>query len=301
MRPLLRLLPALVLLLSACVDRSATEPDAGMSCEPGECPTDAGAGADAGGPADAGAEVDGGEPGEPDAGDLTDAGAAMDAGEVDAGAEVDGGGEVDAGDEVDAGGGELLLYTEDFDGLPSAPTNADIAPAVFLEALPGWALENDNDRRRANRGAANTAAIYSFGSDGSDERALGGVAGGASGTQYWGFCYTNTTGHRVVDLTLAYTGEQWRAANAVAANTLRFHYTRSATIAGDLPAHLSAAVGEDPTMAWVTEPALNFVSPIISTDLAIVTIILWVSLRNIPRNVLKKWPGELITKDSESL
>lgn len=104
---------------------------------------------------------------------------------------------------------------------------------------------------RADDETSNTGAVYSYGAAGSDERALGVLASGATGTIYFGVKVVNGSGVTVNTIRVRYTGEQWRSANTIA-QTLAFHHALNAT-------GISPVAG-----TWVADTALDFTSPKLS-------------------------------------
>lgn len=82
----------------------------------------------------------------------------------------------------------------------------------------------------ANNGASNSGDVYSYGS--SDDRALGSLASGTTGTIMFGVNFKNDTGAPMDQLIVSYTGEQWRAGGGRTADSkdsLLFEYSLDAT------------------------------------------------------------------------
>src|SRR5437773_2469308 len=71
-------------------------------------------------------------------------------------------------------------YTENFDALANTGTPA----WADNSTLPGW--YSSRTAYVPGTGSSTTGALYSFGSTGSTERALGSVGSGSTGTIYWG-------------------------------------------------------------------------------------------------------------------
>jgi uncharacterized protein len=97
------------------------------------------------------------------------------------------------------------------------------------------------------------------------ERALGGVASDATGTQAWGGCITNATDADYSSISVSFVGEQWRDSGVDTASKLSFAYTTSATIAADLATHIGAGSGNDASTGWLEVAALDFTGPIATT------------------------------------
>jgi uncharacterized protein len=155
----------------------------------------------------------------------------------------------------------VLLYQQDFDALPS-DTGDEENVWVFLDALPGWNLHNNNDSRRVGSGTNGTGAIYSFGATDSSERALGGVASGNTGTQYWGFCYTNEINQGLSGISIRYTGEQWRQTSEENQHDLEVEVSvAQSVIDGFFGSEFHEAPTGDPETGWAPVPALTFTGP----------------------------------------
>ena len=130
-----------------------------------------------------------------------------------------------------------LTYAENFDSLAATGTGTGTAADggttlgttrfVFLEAS-GTAV---NISYAAGTGSGNTGDTYSFGAVNSTDRAIGGLASGRVTTAYYGALFANDTGATITSLTIAFTGEQWRAGGraANAADRLDFQYSTAAT------------------------------------------------------------------------
>ncbi len=99
-------------------------------------------------------------------------------------------------------------------GVSVAPLTATLANSgVSSIVLHGWALAesgaNANTTYTANTGSANTGDTYSYGSDGSTERAFGGLFS-SSLTPVIGAEFQNDTGASITALVVSYVCEQWR-------------------------------------------------------------------------------------------
>jgi hypothetical protein len=133
--------------------------------------------------------------------------------------------------------------TENFDSLITTGTNQAWTNNT---TLPGWNLFRRtsatdatpvaNTDYNAGTGSSNTGSWYSFGTAGSSERSLGGLASGNA--TKWGspatgavagwvaVAITNNTGATISDFTVGYDGEQWRDGGAPnpAAQTMVLEY-----------------------------------------------------------------------------
>jgi len=144
-------------------------------------------------------------------------------------------------------------YTQTFDGLPPSGS----ATWTNNTTIPGWyhARTGTGTTIVADTGGLNSGNLYSYGSTGSSDRALGSLGSGnaAIGNLFWGVRLQNNTGSTITSLDVAYTGEQWRN-SAAAAQTIAFSYlVGSPTVTGSLAEFQSAGVA-------VT--SLDFTSPI---------------------------------------
>ncbi|GAB1539885.1 endonuclease/exonuclease/phosphatase family protein [Scytonema sp. NUACC21] len=142
-------------------------------------------------------------------------------------------------------------YTQNFDLLASTGT-ANTWTDDFT--ISGW--YSTRPSYIAGTGSNNTGTLYSFGSSGSSERALGSVASGGTNTIYYGARFVNDTTSTITSLNLGYTGEQWRnggSSNSTpsVAQKLDFQYQIGAT-------NLTSGT-------WVDFDTLDFTSPVFGT------------------------------------
>jgi predicted extracellular nuclease len=114
--------------------------------------------------------------------------------------------------------GSLALssaYSQDFDSLISSGSSnwSD-------NQIAGWyaARSGSGSSLVASSGTNTSGNLYSFGSDGATDRALGSVGSGndAAGSFWWGARFYNDTGRQLDTLHLSYRGEQWRNSGASA-------------------------------------------------------------------------------------
>jgi hypothetical protein len=166
------------------------------------------------------------------------------------------------GPQIDYAGG---TYVQNFNTLPSAgtftlsgngPIDASAAsPAgVGATGMPGWSFSNysgsgNNVIFLVGTGSVTNGAVYSFGSAGASDRALGSIASAAQIGRF-GLALVNTTGQTITHFTLGYTGEQWRTADNTTPQSLTFSYSVSASNIN--------------TGTFTNVPALTFTSPIAS-------------------------------------
>src|SRR6185437_16212953 len=146
-------------------------------------------------------------------------------------------------------------YTQNFDTLPNSPTNTTLgnsptgwtddnaAPGAGNFSIAGWYLyhplsvteggANGNQRFRNGSGSSGTGSFYSFGANGSTERALGilpatTLAGNGDSLRI-GLRLTNNTGAALTTFTITYDGEQYK--EDAAADSLSFSYALDTDIA----------------------------------------------------------------------
>jgi hypothetical protein len=114
--------------------------------------------------------------------------------------------------------GSLALssaYSQDFDSLISSGSSnwSD-------NQIAGWyaARSGSGSSLAASTGTNTSGNLYSFGSDGATDRALGSVGSdnNAAGSFWWGARFYNDTGRQLDTLHLSYRGEQWRNSGASA-------------------------------------------------------------------------------------
>ncbi len=115
-------------------------------------------------------------------------------------------------------------YVQDFDTLASTGTSA-VTPVGWLFLESG---ANMNGVYTAGTGSSNTGDTYSFGSAGAAERAFGGLLSGSL-TPLVGAAFVNNTGASITEMTIAYTGEQWRVGTAGRTDQLDFQFSTTAT------------------------------------------------------------------------
>lgn len=137
-------------------------------------------------------------------------------------------------------------YTQDFDTLANTGTTNSTLPF-------GWELSEagggarDNEQYAADTGSSSTGDTYSFGAATSTERAFGGLQSGTL-IPTIGASFQNDTGSTLTELTIQYTGEQWRLGATARVDRLDFQYSTDAT---------SLTTG-----SWTDVNALDFTAPV---------------------------------------
>lgn len=140
-------------------------------------------------------------------------------------------------------------YTQNFDGLSAGVAGPTVAAGHGPHALStvgfagavgvdGWYGGNhsgtgaDSEFRAQDGSLASGRGVVSFGASGSEERALGALSP-ANNNQAprFGALFQNNTGQTLTQVTISFTGEQWRIGNVVAVNTLQFFYALANSIA----------------------------------------------------------------------
>lgn len=148
-------------------------------------------------------------------------------------------------------------YTQDFDNLfDVVPANNSVVE--IADILPsGWyAVElgsNANTQLRVHGGTSTTGDTYLFGADGSNERALGGLASNSL-TSTIGAVFTNNTGATVTSLHISFDVQQWRLGAVDRQDIMTFTYQLGV-----------ASITADGT--WSDFPALDALSVVTSGSL----------------------------------
>ncbi len=143
------------------------------------------------------------------------------------------------------------FYTQNFDSLGSAG-----GTWVNNSTLPGWYAAKsgvDSTTYIADTGTSISGGLYSYGNTGTHpatDRALGSLGSASASPETFGVRFFNNTAVAATNITISYTGEQWRQGNG-SPNTLAFSYAISST---PITNTFSAA-------AWTNFPDLNFVAP----------------------------------------
>lgn len=168
-----------------------------------------------------------------------------------------------------AGAGAQVLfnggvYSQDFNTLATSGT---ANPWTDNVTLPGWYMRRVNDpnveladQYDAGTGSSNAGAVYSFGSAGSAERALGSLGSTSVEHAAYGLRLRNNATQNILTFTLTYTGEQWRDGGATTVNFLWFSYRVGGTNIGQDTQNATGEVnyGADPSFIRVS--SLDFAS-----------------------------------------
>lgn len=146
-------------------------------------------------------------------------------------------------------------YAQDFNSLPVSESST-WANGTFY--IPGWTVHRTSTTTSllVGTGSSNLGGLYSFGTSGSADRALGAISSGsASGGQFaWGLLIENNTGLAITALNVSFTGEQWRSASKTAGSqATTFWYSQSAPN----PAFDLSPLSDK---GWTNVPELDFYS-----------------------------------------
>lgn len=161
---------------------------------------------------------------------------------------------------LDTNGGAVALpaviggagrYAQNFDALPSAGTNTWSNNV----SLPGWIAQRTGTGSNivADAGSSNAGNLYSYGSAGATDRALGSLGSQSAGNFAYGVNLQNTSGRTVTLAALTFTGEQWRN-SAAAEQSIGFTYRLGSNAVTDLQSTNFTG--------WTAVAALNFTSPV---------------------------------------
>jgi hypothetical protein len=132
------------------------------------------------------------------------------------------------------------------------PENFDtlVQPGTSATTPVGWTFvetgSSANATYTADDGGLTTGNTYSYGGNGSEDRALGALQSGAN-VQTLGAFYRNGTGVPITTLTITYVGEEWRLGTAGRQDRLDFQYSFDAT---------SLTTG-----TWTNFDTLDFLTP----------------------------------------
>lgn len=137
-----------------------------------------------------------------------------------------------------------VAYTQSFDTLANTGTSSTMPTDWFFSESGA----NATTTYAAGTGSDNAGNTYSFGSSGSNDRALGGLQSSKL-VPTFGASFTNSVGVSTIDVTVTYTGEQWRFGYAAGhVDRLDFEYSTNAT---------SLTTG-----TWTSYDSLDFTAPV---------------------------------------
>jgi hypothetical protein len=123
-----------------------------------------------------------------------------------------------------------LNYIQNFNALDTTNANSSNLP-------PGWQIfeygtsSAANNEYKGNSGTSATGDVYSYGSPGSTDRALGSLS--TSGNKaFYGATFQNNTGVAITSIAVYYRGEHWRRGTS-SLDTLQFRYSYTANNIAD--------------------------------------------------------------------
>jgi hypothetical protein len=138
-------------------------------------------------------------------------------------------------------------YTQDFNGLSNvAGSTTNVVAILGWDVSEAGGGSRDNEQYAVDDGGALTGDTYSYGADGSTDRAFGGLQSGTL-VPTIGASFTNATGAPITSIDVAYIGEQWRLGAVGRPDRLDFQISTNAT---------SLATG-----TWIDVDALDFTAP----------------------------------------
>lgn len=145
-------------------------------------------------------------------------------------------------------------YEQNFDVLPSSGTTSWEDGTAYM---PGWYVQRTitSSTLTANAGSSNTGGLYSYGSAGAADRALGSISSTNAGEFAYGLLLQNNTGDTITQLDISFYGEQWRISNKTAPQHLISFFYAISTDAASF--NLSPASDKN----WISYPELDFKGP----------------------------------------
>lgn len=149
---------------------------------------------------------------------------------------------------------DLTNYTQDFNTLP------DSATAIWENGtsyIDGWYVQRTKQTNTivANHGNNIAGNLYSFGSVGSKDRALGSQSSANAGEFAWGLLLQNNTGDTLHSVDISFYGEQWRISNINAGeHKIDFYYAVSSD-------KISFKLSPRSDANWIPYPDMDFRSP----------------------------------------
>ena len=141
-------------------------------------------------------------------------------------------------------------YSQNFNGLINSGS-----PSWSDNQIPGWhaARSGSGSTIVAGSGSSNSGNLYSFGVDGSTDRALGSVGSNGAGNFFWGARFHNDTGRSLDTLYLSYRGEQWRNSGEASSQALELQWRIGGTGIG------GSSLADT---GWTSAPQLGFSAPV---------------------------------------
>lgn len=154
---------------------------------------------------------------------------------------------------------DTTTYTQNFNSLPAAKDDIWENGTAYME---GWYVQRTKQGNAlvVSPGNLISGNLYSFGSVGSTERALGAQSSLNMGEFAWGLLLQNNTGGTVEFINISFYGEQWRISNKTAGeHKIDFYYA----VSSDKSTFKLSPKSDD---GWVPFPDLNFRGPHFDTE-----------------------------------
>ncbi len=125
---------------------------------------------------------------------------------------------------------QLVEYSQDFNGLPLSGTSSWEHGSSYI---PGWTVGRSVVAEKtltAGVGNSQTGGLYSYGLNGSSDRALGSVTSLNAGEFTYNLLLHNKAGSSIKSLEISYYGEQWRSGSiSTPQHSITFWYAISST------------------------------------------------------------------------
>lgn len=153
-------------------------------------------------------------------------------------------------------------YTQDFDFLDfqGQPEWNNDQSTQDESGSPGWYWQDGSGSLSYDSGLPFSPGAYSLGSPLAPavetDRAMGSRTDDATPNLAWGIVFENNSGQTISEISLSFTGEQWRRAET-SSDSLSFSFTSSASEITDL----LPAAGATPA-GWTSVPGLTFDAPL---------------------------------------
>lgn len=154
---------------------------------------------------------------------------------------------------------DTTTYTQNFDTLPAAKDGVWESGTSYMD---GWYVQRTKQGNAlvVSPGNLISGNLYSFGSVGSTERALGAQSSLLMGEFAWGLLLQNNTGSTINFIDVSFYGEQWRISNKTAGeHKTTFHYAVSSD-------KTSFQLSPKADATWTPFPDLDFRGPHFHTE-----------------------------------
>lgn len=179
-------------------------------------------------------------------------------------------------------------YSQDFNTLASTGTNPWTDNTVISNVYSQRSGTGAGNYI-ADAGTATSGTIYSYGSTGASDRALGSIGSNGAGDFSHGILFENTSGGILSTFTVGYVLEQWRNGNNTTAQNVTFWYKISSSS--------FTALNPNANTGWTQVTALTASSPVNTTTAGALDGNLpanRVALTNVVISGLSLNPGEFI-------